>query len=156
MVANRRTVWNENFRQFVDVQVPKVVEELQGNVVRQLQKSHETFHIDNTKLLKREKRIVDRFENHQQNTQRWFTMEGTKRHEKFRSLTEDMNNTMRVDDRQTESSQGSNFTTLVAVESELDTESSVRNTEDMEILEKLSDAMAALQTSILTNFGQSE
>ncbi len=40
------------FDEFVNVTVPGIIEEQSGSVTRHLQKSHESFYIDNTKLLK--------------------------------------------------------------------------------------------------------
>ena len=134
--------------------VPGVIEELQGSITRQLKKNHETFDIDNTKLLKREKRIVERFESHVKLTQNSFQIEKQKRKAKFLAMHEEVYNTIRVDDRQSEEVQCTNMETIHAIKAELQAEREIREREDLEILGKLADAMAKLQHSILTNFGE--
>ena len=48
--------------------MPGIIEELQGTVMRKLQRQREVFEIDNTKLDKREKKIIARFERHKEDT----------------------------------------------------------------------------------------
>ena len=144
---------NGHFRTFVDITVPDIIEKLQGNVTRKLKKSHETFDIDNAKLMKREKRIVDRFDLHTKTTKKAFDIETKKRLEKFLSMHEEMQEVMRVDDRVVEMCHGNSMRTVQTLQKELKTELQVREEEDMEILEKLATAMSKLQSSILNNFG---
>lgn len=150
----RERVWYADFRHFVDVQVPGIIEDLQGSVTRQLQKSHETFDIDNTKLMKREKRLVERFESHQKNAQVCFQVEQEKRKEKFTSIRHDIHETTRTDDRQSEMRQCEILQTLKVSKDEMLIESQVREQEDLQILGNLAKTMVKLQSSILTNFGE--
>lgn len=154
--SNREVELNANFREFVDKTVPGIIEKLQGSVTRHLKKSHETFDIDNTKLLKREKRIVERFDTHRKVTTTQFSVEKQKRLEKFLSHDEEMIKTIRVDDRQSEQIQSQTIETVRAIRAELQAERDIREKEDLEILGKLADAMAKLQQSILTNFGENK
>ena len=61
-IAQRLDDWKADFDHFVNVTVPTTIENQSGRVTRHLIKSQETFEIDNTKLMKREKKIVERFE----------------------------------------------------------------------------------------------
>jgi hypothetical protein len=50
--------------QFMTVTVPAVIEQQSGAVTRKLQKANETFDIENAKVMKREQKVVKRFEAH--------------------------------------------------------------------------------------------
>jgi hypothetical protein len=48
---------NNAFVQFIDVNVPGIIEALQGTITRRLEKAQETFDIENSKGLKRERKM---------------------------------------------------------------------------------------------------
>jgi hypothetical protein len=50
--------------QFMTVTVPAVIEQQSGAVTKKLQKANETFDIENAKVMKREQKVVKRFEAH--------------------------------------------------------------------------------------------
>ena len=50
--------------EFVDVTVPATIDRQSGIVARKLRKAHDTFDIENAKILKREQKITQRFETH--------------------------------------------------------------------------------------------
>lgn len=152
--GKRHEVLLNCFRAFVDIEVPAIIEELQGSVTRSLAKSHETFDIDNDKLMKREERIIDRFVKHQKHTSKAFGIEASTRFKKFQTIGEDIQDTRRVDDRQSESIMVETMDRLVAMKAELLAVAGIRERDDLEMLEKLTQAMSKLQTSVLTNFGQ--
>lgn len=153
---NREDHLRKDFREFVDVTVPSIIEALQGSITRRLKKSHETFDIDNAKLMKREIQIVERFDRHKKGTHDAFEDEKMRRFTKFLTMAEDVDKTMRVDDRASEITQVKAIDSTVAAQEELADVERIRKRDDHEVLNKLADAMARLQESILTNFGVQE
>ncbi|KAF0700677.1 Aste57867_8855 [Aphanomyces stellatus] len=142
------------FDEFIQVTVPGIIEALQGTITRRLEKSHETFDIDNTKLLKREKKMTVQVETHERRTAQAFVDERDRRVSTFVALQEGIHSTMRVDDRQAEKKQNSTIETILALQAQFNEEKRVRETEDAELLEKVSGSMERLHTSILESFGE--
>ncbi|ETW04327.1 hypothetical protein H310_04628 [Aphanomyces invadans] len=142
------------FNEFINVTIPSIIEALQGTITRRLDKSHETFDIDNTKLLKREKKMTNQVESHERKTAQAFVDEKERRSTTFVALQEEMHTTMRTDDRQAEKKQSGMIETIVALTSQYDEVRRVREAEDAELLEKVSSAMERLHTSILSSFGE--
>ncbi|RHY32761.1 hypothetical protein DYB32_002270 [Aphanomyces invadans] len=164
------------FNEFINVTIPSIIEALQGTITRRLDKSHETFDIDNTKLLKREKKMTNQVESHERKTAQAFVDEKERRSTTFVALQEEMHTTMRTDDRQVrrphngsisikgkdstlwealaEKKQSGMIETIVALTSQYDEVRRVREAEDAELLEKVSSAMERLHTSILSSFGE--
>jgi len=54
----------EDLHHFVHVTVPKAIDECSGIIARKVEKARETFQIENTKVMKREEKIVERFCKH--------------------------------------------------------------------------------------------
>ncbi|OQS02677.1 ATP-dependent DNA helicase PIF1-like [Thraustotheca clavata] len=150
--------WQNNvqvlFNEFIQVTVPNIIEALQGTITRRLEKSHETFDIDNTKLLKREKKMTNQVETHERKTAQAFVDEKDRRVSTFIALQEAIHATMRSDDRQTERKQNSHIQTIVALYNQYLEEKEMREAEDAELLEKVSSAMERLHSSILDTFGE--
>ncbi|EQC31502.1 hypothetical protein SDRG_10677 [Saprolegnia diclina VS20] len=142
------------FDEFIQVTVPNIIEALQGTITRRLEKSHETFDIDNTKLLKREKKMTSQVEGHERKTAQAFGDEKDRRVSTFVALQEAIHATMRTDDRQTERKQSAHIETIVALYNQYLEEKEMRETEDAELLEKVSSAMERLHASILETFGE--
>ncbi|RHX97892.1 hypothetical protein DYB36_002056 [Aphanomyces astaci] len=150
----RETNVQVHFHEFIHVTVPGIIEALQGTVTRRLDKSHETFDIDNTKLVKREKKMTNQVESHERKTAQAFMDEKDRRSTTFIALQEGIHTTMRTDDRQAEKKQNGMIDTIVALKSQYDEERRVREAEDAELLEKVSSAMERLHRSILDSFGE--
>lgn len=50
---------NARVDEFVQVTVPRIVDEQSGAVTRKLQKARETFDIENAKIAKRERKVIE-------------------------------------------------------------------------------------------------
>jgi hypothetical protein len=80
----------EEVRKFVHETVPAVIDRQSGIIGRKLQKAHDTFDIENAKIMKREQKIVQRFERHVARTAQSFEDERATRRGKFMLLEEDV------------------------------------------------------------------
>jgi len=154
-MENRCSTLEHDFEEFATVTVPGIIEELQGTVMRKLQRQREVFEIDNTKLDKREKKIVARFERHKEDTYQDFEDEARTRHNKLLLLQEEMSEASRVDDRMEEEVQARVIRILGELKALLKEEATCREEEDLELLHNLAASMQRLQESILVNFGVS-
>lgn len=143
-----------DFRRFAYTTVPEIMEKLQGTITRKLEKSHETFDIENAKIQKRERKTLQMLESAERKTAASFQTEKERRTMKFLERDEDFHHVMRVDNRSSERHQGENVTVLVSLHQQLQEEKGVRQQEDLEILDKLSTSFCRLQTSILENLGE--
>lgn len=155
-LESRCSTLEHDFEEFANVTVPGIIEELQGTVMRKLQRQREVFEIDNTKLDKREKKIVARFERHKEDTYQDFEDEARTRHNKLLLLQEEMSEASRVDDRMEEQQITQVISTLGELKALLKEEATIREQEDLELLQNLAASMQRLQESILVNFGVSE
>jgi len=155
-LEKRCDVLEEGFEEFATVTVPGIIEELQGTVMRKLQRQREVFEIDNTKLDKREKKIIARFERHKEDTYQDFADEARTRHNKLLLMEEEMMETSRTDDRMEEQMHCRVILALGELKALLKEEATVREQEDLELLTNLAGSMQRLQQSILVNFGVSE
>ena len=99
----RMTASETEVDHFVKVTVPTVIDRQSGIVARKLQKAHDTFDIENAKILKREQKITVRFDKHVQRSAQSFEDERATRRAKFTVLGEDIDDVERLDDRADES-----------------------------------------------------
>ncbi|KAE8997445.1 hypothetical protein PF011_g15483 [Phytophthora fragariae] len=142
------------FRTFAYTTVPEIMEKLQGTITRKLEKNHETFDIENAKIQKREKKTLHALESNERKTDASFRTETTRRVDKFQEREEEFHHVMRVDNRSVERDQSTHMQGLVALRAQLRAESSLREKEDLAILDNLSSSFGRLQASILENLGE--
>ncbi|POM76309.1 hypothetical protein PHPALM_6458 [Phytophthora palmivora] len=142
------------FRTFAYTTVPEIMEKLQGTITRKLEKNHETFDIENAKIQKREKKTLHVLESNERKTDASFRTETARRVAKFQEREEEFHHVMRVDNRAVERDQSTQIQGLVALHAQLRAESTLREKEDLEILDNLSSSFGRLQASILENLGE--
>jgi hypothetical protein len=140
-------------RQFFYTAVPAIMESLQGAITRKLAKHHESFDIENAKTQKRELKTLAMMGVNEQSTLRLFCAERERRHGQFRDHEEACHHTMRVDNRASETQQRQYVKTLVSLRAQLTEETRVRQQEDLDVLDKLSESFHRLQASVLENLG---
>ncbi|CAM9774599.1 unnamed protein product, partial [Hapterophycus canaliculatus] len=142
--------------EFVRVTVPRVIDEQSGTVTRKLQKARETFDIENAKIVKRERKLVSRFEGHVKGTAQSFEDEKATRVGKLWLLGEDLEGVEHMDDRGDESLQVSIVQTIKAMRGDVATLSEDRRHQDSLLLDSLAHAQQKLQRCILETFGTKE
>ena len=152
-IAQRLDDWKADFDHFVNVTVPTTIENQSGRVTRHLIKSQETFEIDNTKLMKREKKIVERFEARVKDVAENFVELAKKRKKCFTLLDEDMEAAERLADRNEERVHSWAMEEVAGLRDEVGGLPGVRKQADEVTLERLEETMRNLQQIILTNFG---
>lgn len=145
-----------DFKTFAYTTVPEIMEKLQGAITRKLDKSHETFDIENAKIQKREKKTLGALESNERKTASHFRVERERRVMKFQEREEDFHHVMRVDNRDTERKQSDQIETLVSLRHQLHEEGKVREKEDLAILDKLASSFHQLQSSILESLGEEQ
>jgi len=153
-VHRRYDLWYEDFRTFVDVTVPEVIERQQGTVTRHLKKARESFEIDNTKLLQREQDIRDNFASHVKDAVRMQQQETKTRTRDQLLLEEVINERTRVWDRCEEDFYAPYMTQITEMKGAMEEEVKVRAENDMVVLETMKESMDRLQAVVLTNFGK--
>jgi hypothetical protein len=153
-VHRRYDLWYEDFRQFVDVTVPEVIERQQGTVTRHLKKARESFEIDNTKLLQREQDIRDNFASHVKDAVRMQQQETKTRTRDQLLLEEVINERTRVWDRCEEDFYAPYMTQITEMKGAMEEEVKIRAENDMVVLETMKESMDRLQSVVLTNFGK--
>jgi len=144
----------ERFDEFVNVTVPRVVEEQSGAVTRRLQKAHDNFDIDNAKILKREKKILQRRENHFDNTAQGFEDESTTRIGKLWLLAEDIHKSEQTNAKQSEKLIALVMGELKDTKDRASEASKIRKEMDCLVLENLADTQHRCQKSVLDHFGE--
>jgi hypothetical protein len=140
-------------RVFVHETVPAVIDRQSGIIGRKLQKAHDTFDIENAKIMKREQKIIQRFERHVERTAQSFEDERATRRGKFMLLEEDIDDVERVDDRAEERHCVAVFDELEAIAAVLQAECRRRELEDNSLLDSMLYSQAKLQHSVLESFG---
>lgn len=138
---------------FVGETIPAVVDRQSGIVSRQLQRAHNTFDIENAKVMKREQKIVSRFQKHAERTAQSFEDERATRRSKFMLLEEDMADTERVYDRAEEKSVRDVVNEIVSIRDLLREENTIREKEDNTLLDTMLYAQQRLQAAIVRSFG---
>lgn len=151
--GRRLDAWGADFDHFVNVTVPETIESQSGRVTRHLIKAQETFEIDNTKLLKREAKIEQRFAAHKVRGATNHAEVARKRAECFASLDNDMRyeeeRSQMAEEKHSEHCEG-------RVEQVRDLQSGlagIRATNDAHMLNVLEQTMSRLQQTVLDNFG---
>ncbi|TYZ63567.1 hypothetical protein PybrP1_013161 [[Pythium] brassicae (nom. inval.)] len=145
-----------DFRTFAYTTVPAIMEQLQGSITRKLDKNHETFDIENAKIRKREKKSLGALESTERRTAAAFGVERARRVAKLQEREEEAHHAMRVDNRGAEHKQCDQVATLGSLQHQLRQERSVREAEDLEILDKLAASFHQLQSSILESLGDAQ
>jgi hypothetical protein len=151
--ARRLDAWQAAFDHFVNHTVPETIENQSGRVTRHLIKAQETFEIDNTKLLRREKRINERFEAHVDNARANLREVSRKRQDCLRIAEEDIFHEERASDRAEETHMAKTHTRIAQVQDMQSGLADIRASTDSEILLAIETASSRLQKSVLDNFG---
>ena len=115
--------------------------------------AHDTFDIENAKILKREQKITDRFGVHIQRSAQLFEDERATRLAKFTTLDEDCRDTERHDDRAEERHIAACHHSIVDVQKLLQSASDAREREDNTLLDSMIYSQSKLQQSVLAAFG---
>merc|ERR1711988_1280347 len=149
----RMTDEEEEVRVFVHETVPTVIDRQAGIIGRKLQKAHDTFDIENAKIMKREQKIIQRFERHVARTAQSFEDERATRRGKFMLLAEDIDEVERVDDRLEEKQVTALFDEVETILDSLQAECRKREKEDNSLLDAMLFSQAKLQHSVLESFG---
>mmetsp|Transcript_24999 Transcript_24999/g.75041 ORF Transcript_24999/g.75041 Transcript_24999/m.75041 type:complete len:242 (+) Transcript_24999:121-846(+) len=139
--------------EFVDVTVPATIDRQSGIVARKLRKAHDTFDIENAKILKREQKITQRFDTHVRRSAQAAEDERATRAAKFTVLGEDVYDAERLDDRAEERHVAAAHNSLVALKAQLAEECAVREKEDNTLLDSMIYSQMKLQKSVLEAFG---
>lgn len=156
-VHKRYDNWYADFREFVDVTVPEVIERQQGTVTRHLKKARESFEIDCTKLMQREQEIRDAFARHVADARQMQDQETKTRRRDQLLLEEVINERTRLWDRCEEDFYAPYMEQISEMKAAMKKEVKVRSENDMVVLETMKESMDRLQQVVLTNFGvQSE
>jgi hypothetical protein len=148
--------WKREFDEFVNVTIPKTIESQSGRVTRHLVKSQETFEIDNTKLWKRELKIVRRFEEHQVQSLAEVRELGRKRRACFVLLEEEVEAQTRIADKSEERFQTKACDRISEVQQMESGLAGVRQTTDDNTLLAIEVAMRKVQENIMKNFGMTK
>lgn len=143
----------DDVREFVHVTVPTVIDRQSGIVARKLQKAHDTFDIENAKILKREQKITHRFETHVHRAAQAFEDERATRMAKLTVLGEDVRDSERIADRVEETHSAAAHNSIVALRAQLADECRVREKEDNTLLDSMIYSQMKLQASVLEAFG---
>ncbi|DAZ98392.1 TPA: hypothetical protein N0F65_000106 [Lagenidium giganteum] len=141
-------------KKFYYTTVPEIMEKLQGAITRRLEKNHETFDIENAKIQKRERKTLSMLESNERKTEHLFALEQERRVLKFQEVNEEFHHVMRVDNREAERKQCDQINGLHDLQRQLQEERTVRENEDVAILDKVAASFHRLQTSIMENLGE--
>ena len=152
-LEQRQTELEEDFDHFINVTVPKAIDECSEAIARKVEKARETFVIENTKVLKREEKIVERFERHVGHTRQGVEDEEATRIGKMHLLTEEIDAPERVDERLEEVALTKMMKELVTVRNLIKAEKKERAVEDNMVLDEMLRTQQKLQQSVLENFG---
>ncbi|GMI20296.1 hypothetical protein TeGR_g3747 [Tetraparma gracilis] len=152
-LENRMTDMEEDFDHFINVTVPKAIDECSGIIARKVEKARETFVIENTKVMKREEKIVERFERHVGRTAQGVEDEEATRVSKMHLLAEEINEPERVDERLEEVALTKMMKEVIEVRKLIKAEKKLRAKEDGMVLDEMLRTQEKLQASVLANFG---
>ena len=143
-------------RDFVDTTVPLVIEEQTGQVVRYMTRAHETFDIDNTKLLKREEKIIERFERHREETKALLAHLESTSIKSLIDMDEDLDLIEREDDRAEESFQCDILRKISLLKVRIQVEKQARRAQDKILVDSFEASMSQLQQACLANYAAAE
>jgi hypothetical protein len=153
---DRMTALEADFEHFINVTVPKAIDECSGIIARKVEKARETFIIENTKVVKREEKIVERFERHVGRTRQGVEDECATRIGKMHLLTEEIDAPERIDERLEEVKLTKMMRELVEVRKLIKEERKDRAKEDNLVLDEMLRTQQMLQQSVLENFGSED
>jgi len=152
-LEDRMTAQEEDFEYFVYTTVPRLIDECTETIARRVEKARETFVIENTKVVKREEKLVERFERHLGKTMQGNEDEEATRISKMRLLTEEIDVPERVDERAEEVKITEVMREIVEVREMIKKEKIERAEEDGVVLDQMLRTQEKLQRSVLENFG---
>lgn len=152
-LEDRMTKQEEDFEYFVYTTVPRLIDECTEIIARRVEKARETFIIENTKVMKREEKIVERFERHVGRTMQGMEDEEATRISKLRLLTEEIDVPERVDEREEEVRITKTMKEIIVVREMIAQIVSERKVEDGVVLDQMLKTQEKLQKSVLENFG---
>lgn len=154
--SERVDVIEANKEMFVKETVPTQIERQSGEVSRQLKKAYETFDIEKQKEAKREKKFVNRASDYLQNTAQRFNDEDALMAACFYSLEEDVveseRRAARSYDRKFDNSVGA----IVELNNVMKAESTMRESEDIDVLMTVLETQKLLQKVVLEHFGDTD
>ena len=149
----RMNAQEKDFDHFVNVTVPLAIDECSGIIARKVEREREKFEIENTKVLKREEKIVQGFERHAGSALQGFEDENATRVSKLRLLTEEIDAPERIDERLEERQLTHMMAEIVTVRKMVAAEEEERAEEDGMVLDEMLRTQEKLQKSVLENFG---
>ena len=149
----RMTDIEADFEHFVHVTVPKAIDECSGIIARKVEKARETFEIENTKVMKREEKIVERFYKHMERTAQGMEDENATRIAKMHLLREDIAAPEYVDERHEEVQITEMMREVIKIREMIEKEIKERGDEDCLVLDEMLATQNKLQFSVLENFG---
>ena len=152
-LEKKMEVQEEDFDLFINFTVPKAIDECSEAIARKVEKGRETFVIENTKVMKREEKIVERFERHVGRTRQGVEDEEATRIGKLHLLTEEIDAPERIDERLEENQLTTMMAELVAIRKQIKAEAKERAMEDNLVLDEMLRTQQKLQQSVLENFG---
>lgn len=152
-LEKRMTAHEADFDHFVNVTVPRKIDECSETIARKVEKARETFTIENTKVLKREEKIVERFCRHVGNTTQGIEDEEATRVSKLRLLAEEIDEPERVDERAEEKRIMMHMQSILEIREMIKAEEEERAREDGMVLDEMLRTQEKLQKSVLENFG---
>lgn len=122
-------------------------------VVRYLSQTRESFDIENAKIRKREEKLEERFAAHRENAAFLAEAEAEKRADRFWALEEDIAAEFARISRRAPKVENRTKHAIARVRDGLRAERAERAERDVTVLSTLTDSMAALQKTVLDNFG---
>ena len=135
-------------------EVPALVQRLIGPARQQMQTSHESFEVENTKVMAREKRLQAKIEAFNSSTQRRIELECEDRMRQFHMAAEQLSGQLLQPVRLDRERQRSTVMHGVrSIQDALKAESSAREEGDTFIADSLGKATERLQRTVLDNFG---
>lgn len=151
--SRRIQSWIENFEYFIHTAVPETIENQSGRVTRALIKSQESFEIDNTKLVRRERRIIERHHNDTIDSEKQLKELNRKRVSAFTQNEHEINEEERKSDFDEEAHHEKTFLRIFQVKQNKEGLADIREKNDSDILVAIEQTMANLQNTIISNFG---
>lgn len=151
--SSRVDVIEKSLDVFVKSSVPDAIERQSGEVSRQLRRAYETFDIEKKKELKRETKLVDKASHHLQSTAQRFNDEGALMSSCFFTLEDDIVDHERRAARMHLLRNVQAVSALAGVQGISSLESTVRQEEDVEVLDTVIETQGLLQQTVLMHFG---
>eukprot|EP01029_Cantina_marsupialis_P028930 TRINITY_DN778200_c0_g1_i1.p1 TRINITY_DN778200_c0_g1~~TRINITY_DN778200_c0_g1_i1.p1 ORF type:complete len:280 (-),score=72.90 TRINITY_DN778200_c0_g1_i1:144-983(-) len=138
---------------FVNIEIPEMVEQQSGEIVRTMLNSRESFDIENAKTRIREKKIVNEFETFKRDTSVRFNHEKEDFENMFKRLEDDINAKNAAMEHADSIFRGHLKGELDDLRTRVDNEVATRNNQHNEILQTLQQTMEMFQAEVLLHFG---